>query len=69
MTPIEFINAFSAVTDGQEQSAFQKYYIEYLDMKRYSIQESMEYMRGLKAASEMSELSGSDYEEDKCYAK
>ena len=55
MTPIEFINALSKDSDGPEQSAFQKYYIEHLDLKRYSIQESLEYMRGLKAASELNE--------------
>jgi AraC-like DNA-binding protein len=55
MTPIEFINALSKDSDGPEQSSFKKYYIEHLDLKRYSIQESLEYMRGLKAASEISE--------------
>lgn len=57
MTPIEFINALSRDSDDSEQSAFQKYYFEYLDMKRYSIQESLKYMRGLKAAAEISEVS------------
>jgi len=60
MTPIEFINALSRGTDGEEQSAFQKYYIEHLDLKRYSIQESLEYMRGLKAASEGSVYADND---------
>lgn len=55
MTPIEFINALSKDSDGPEQSSFKKYYIEHLDLKRYSIQESLEYMRGLKAASEIKE--------------
>ena len=54
MTPKEFIKTLSEDTDSAEQSAFQKYYIEHLDLKRYSIQESLEYMRGLKAASEIS---------------
>lgn len=54
MTPTEFITAFSRDADGPEQSEFRKYYIEHLDLKRYSIQESLEYMRGLKAASEKS---------------
>lgn len=55
MTPVEFVNALSRDSDGTEQSAFRKYYIEHLDLKRYSIQESLEYMRGLKAASEIKE--------------
>ena len=57
MTPIEFINALSKQSDDSNQSAFQKYYIEHLDMKRYSIQESLEYMRGLKTAAEISQAS------------
>ena len=52
MTPTEFINALAKDADGAEQSEFKKYYIEHLDLKRYSIQESLEYMRGLKAAAE-----------------
>jgi len=51
MTPTEFMNALS---DGPDQSTFQKYYNEYLDLKRYPIKESLEYMRGLKAAAEKS---------------
>ena len=57
MTPTKFIDALSSDSDDSEQSAFQKYYIEHLDMKRYSIQESLEYMRGLKGAAETSESS------------
>ena len=60
MTPKEFIHIFFKYSDGQEQSAFKKYYIEHLDLKRYSIQESLEYMRGLKAASETSNLPDND---------
>ena len=52
MTPTEFMNALAKGSDSPEQSAFQKYYNEYLDLKRYPIKESMEYMRGLKAAAE-----------------
>ena len=52
MTPTEFINALSWGSNDTKQSAFQKYYFEYLDMKRYSIQESLKYMQGLKAAAE-----------------
>lgn len=63
MTPKEFINALAKDTDGPEPSEFKKYYIEHLDLKRYSIQESLEYMRGLKAASETSGLDGSDFAE------
>lgn len=48
MTPTEFINALS---NAPEQSAFQKYYTEYLDLKHYPIKESLEYMQGLKVAS------------------
>lgn len=60
MTPKEFIHIFFKDSDGQEQSAFKKYYIEHLDLKRYSIQESLEYMRGLKAASEANNLPDND---------
>jgi len=60
MTPVEFINALFRNTDDTKQSPFQKYYIEHLDLKRYSIQESLEYMRGLKAASEANEPAGDD---------
>ncbi len=63
MTPVEFINAISRNSDGSEQSIFQKYYIEHLDLKRYSIQESLEYMRGLKDASEISESFIADFDE------
>ena len=52
MTPTEFINALSKNSDSPEQSAFLKYYNEYLDLKRYPIKESLEYMKGLKDASE-----------------
>ena len=50
ITPMEFINTLSKDSDNHEQSAFQKYYSEYMDLKRYPIQESLEYMRGLKDA-------------------
>ncbi len=69
MTPIEFINALSKCSDDSNPSAFQKYYIEYLDMKRYSIQESLEYMRGLKDAAEISEFSDNDCKESKNNAR
>lgn len=52
MTPTEFMNAISKDADGSGQSAFQKYYKEYLDLKSYPIKESLEYMQGLKAAAE-----------------
>lgn len=52
MTPTEFMNALSKGSDCPERSVFQKYYTEYLDLNRYPIQESLEYMRGLKAAAE-----------------
>ena len=48
MTPTEFVNALSE----PEPSAFQKYYNEYLDLKRYPIRESLEYMQGMKDALE-----------------
>jgi hypothetical protein len=32
-------------------SPFQKHYTGYLDLKRYLIKESLEYMKGLKDAS------------------
>lgn len=51
MTPTEFINALSKASDDPEGSGFQKYYNEYLDLKRYPIRESLDYMRGLKGAS------------------
>ncbi len=57
MTPTEFMDAFSKDSDGPKQSAFQKYYNEYLDLKRYPVKESLEYMRGLKAAGEESRFS------------
>lgn len=43
MTPTEFM---VALTKGAD-SPFQKYYTEYLDLKRYPIQESLRYMREL----------------------
>lgn len=46
LTPTEFISALSG------QPAFQKYYNEYLDLKRYPIAESLQYMQGLKGAAE-----------------
>ena len=52
MTPTEFMLTLSRDSDSPERSAFQTYYNEYLDLKRYPIKESMEYMRGLKAAAE-----------------
>ena len=54
MTPTEFASLLSANADSPERSAFQTYYHEYLDLKRYPIQESLAYMRGLKAAAEKS---------------
>jgi len=48
MTPTEFVHVLSA---GPEASTFQTYYNEYLDLKRYPIKESLEYMQGLKAAA------------------
>ena len=56
MTPTEFISALSGHSDSSEPSAFQKYYTKYLDLKRYPISESLEYMRGLKAAAAESSL-------------
>lgn len=52
MTPTEFISALSQSSGDSEPSAFQTYYAEHLDLKRYPIQESLEYMRGLKTAAE-----------------
>lgn len=46
LTPTEFMNALA--TNGN----FQKYYTEYLDLKRYPVKESLQYMRGLQAAAE-----------------
>jgi len=46
LTPTEFITALA--TNGQ----FQKYYTEYLDLKRYPVKESIQYMQGLQAAAE-----------------
>ena len=51
MTPTEFIDALFAETGSAEPSAFQKYYNEYLDLKRHPLKESLEYMQGLKAAA------------------
>ena len=56
MTPTEFINTISKYDDGPVQSPFQEYYNEYLDLKRHPIQESLEYMRGLKDMLEKNEL-------------
>ena len=42
LTPTEFMDAFSKESDGSKQSAFQKYYNEYLDLKRYPIKEFWE---------------------------
>jgi len=50
MTPTEFINALSKTAGNPAQSAFQIYYHEYLDLKRFPIRESLEFMRGLKDA-------------------
>jgi AraC-like DNA-binding protein len=47
MTPTEFMRALSTGAD----SPFQKHYTGYLDLKRYPIKESLEYMKGLKDAS------------------
>ncbi len=69
MTPTEFINALFKGSDNSKPSSFQKYYIEYLDMKRYSIQESLEYMRGLKAAAETDECSDHVCKESKNSAR
>lgn len=52
MTPTEYMNTISKEADGSGQSAFQKYYNKYLDLKSYPIKESLEYMQGLKAAAE-----------------
>ena len=41
LTPTEFLDAFAG------NSAFQKYYNEYLDLKRYPVRESLAYMQGL----------------------
>ncbi len=46
LTPTEFMTALAT------NSRFQKYYTEYLDLKRYPIGESFAYMRGLQAAAE-----------------
>ncbi|MBQ4504832.1 MAG: AraC family transcriptional regulator [Firmicutes bacterium] len=52
MTPTEFTNALSEDQDGPKQAAFRKYYHEYVDLNRYPIRESLEYMRGMKGALE-----------------
>ena len=49
MAPTDFMNALSM---SKESSAFQKYYTEFLDLKRYPIKESLEYMKGLKDAAD-----------------
>ena len=56
MTPTEFMSTLSGAADSAERSAFQEYYNEFLDLKRHPIQESLEYMRGLKTALEKSKL-------------
>lgn len=61
MTPTEFMNALSAPAVNSEPSAFQKYYAKYLDLKRYPIKESLEYMRGLKEAAEKNEISHQEH--------
>lgn len=48
ITPMEFKSSISNDSGNPEQTAFQKYYNEYMDMNRYPIKESLEYMRGLK---------------------
>ncbi len=48
ITPMEFKSNISIESDGPEQTAFQQYYNEYLDLNHYPIKESLEYMRGLK---------------------
>ena len=53
ITPTEFMDALST-TSG---SPFQRYYAEHMDLKRYPIPESLEYMRGLKDAWAASTLS------------
>ena len=50
MTPTEFINALTGKDDSAELSSFKKYYNDYLDLNRYPIRESLEYMQGLKDA-------------------
>ena len=61
LTPTEFMSALANGADSPERSAFQKYYTEYLDLKRYPIQESLAYMRGLKAAAEKNEEISRDH--------
>lgn len=56
MTPTEFVNALSAESDNPELSGFKKYYNEYLDLNRYPIQESLEYMQGLADSLEKIDL-------------
>ena len=53
MTPTEFMNALSEDANNPKYSGFQKYYHEYLDLKRYPIRESLEYMQGLKDSMEV----------------
>jgi len=55
MTPMEFVNTLSMYPGSQAHSSFQKYYSEYMDLKRYPIRESLEYMRGLKDALDQTE--------------
>ncbi|MBO5665999.1 MAG: AraC family transcriptional regulator [Firmicutes bacterium] len=55
MTPTEFVNALSANTDGTEHPEFKKYYNDYLDLKRYPIRESLDYMLGMRNILKKSE--------------
>ncbi len=55
MTPMEFVNTLSMDADSQAHSSFQKYYSEHMDLKRYPIRESLEYMRGLKDVLDQTE--------------
>lgn len=60
MTPTEFMSALSKGSAAPEHSVFLKYYTEYLDLKYYPIQESLEYMHGLKDAAKKSECSNNE---------
>ena len=46
LTPTEFMHALAT------NSRFQKYYTEYLDLKRHPVKESIQYMRGLQSVTE-----------------
>lgn len=48
ITPLEFKTSIVTTSDNAEQTAFQEYYNKYMDMNRYPIKESLEYMQGLK---------------------